>query len=312
MCETRTVRLRKWLNTVVARAVARTLVRVGTLYARPSRRRSRPSATSSHPTSFDVYTFVADDEQYAAMRLSFEAAGFEPPRARFIRLEDRSRPDGSDPYEIISRIGEQQDRPYVVLVHQDVRVDQGHGIEHLLAALRELDELDPSWVAAGNAGGTPDLRLVRRLRDPHGGSTNDPLPAHVVSLDENFLVFNPRRSPRCSSNLTGFHFYGTDVCLNALEDGGWAYVIAFPVTHLSAGAGVPGYDEARTRFVSAWDSRFWLALVLTPTGLVLLSRSALLRRLLASKRIDEWIRVWGVPPTRSVSGGGSATPSHPR
>jgi hypothetical protein len=243
---------------------------------------------------FEVYTFVTDEDQYREMRASFESAGLRPPLARFVELRDRRSPDGSDPFELISRIASREDRSHVILVHQDVRLDQGAGAQELVDVLRDLDQLDPRWVVAGNAGGTRDLRFVRRLRDPHGGSTDDPLPAQVVSLDENFLVFNPSRSPRCSPGLTGFHFYGSDVCLNALVEGDAAYVIDFPVTHLSAGSRGPDYERARARFVAAWEPRFAFAFVRVPTEVLFLSRWRLLRRLFGSAKLQGWVKEWGV------------------
>jgi hypothetical protein len=127
-----------------------------------------------------------------------------------------------------------------------VRLDRGGGAPELIAALAGLDRLDPEWVVAGNAGGTSDLRLVRGLYDPHGGSTDDRLPVRVVSLDENFLVFNRSRPPRCSPGLSGFHLYGTDVSLNASKERGAAYVIDMPLTHLSGGSMDSEYEAAKS------------------------------------------------------------------
>lgn len=256
-------------------------------------RRDTHSARASGPAEFEIYTFVTDEQQYAQMRGSFEAAGLRPPSAAFFAMHDRRTPGGSDPYALIAEVGSRPHRSYVILVHQDVRLDQGAGADELVAALEQLNDVDPAWVVAGTAGGTSDLRLVRRLRDPHGGSTDDVLPARVVSLDENFLVFNPSHSPRCSPGLGGFHFYGTDVCLNALKDGGTAYVIDMPLTHLSAGRLGPDYDEARRRFLEAWQPRFRFTYVRTPNELLFLSRSIALRRVFDSQRMREWIWAWG-------------------
>lgn len=284
------------VNTAVARAVARILVRVVSRTAlRVHRRPGSPEPLEPRASGFDVYTFVTDDEQYEELRSSLAAAGLEPPLARFVALQDRRSPAGSDPYELIARIGADRDRRHAILVHQDVRFDQGAGVEELVAVLEQLDALDPRWVVAGNAGGTARLGFVRRLRDPHGGSSDDSLPARVVSLDENLLIFNPAREPRCSPELGGFHFYGTDVCLNALKDGGTAYVIDFPVTHLSAGRRGPDYEEARERFTEVWQRRFLLALVCAPTEIFFLSRSALVRRLLDSQRVRAWVLEWERP-----------------
>jgi hypothetical protein len=279
------------LERALVYGIARTAVGLGSLETRPRKARRRALELHSYQaTSFDIYTFVTDDRVYDELRSSFAAAGFQPPLARFVALRDRRTPGGTDPYEFINRIGEQAPRPYVILTHQDVRADQGVGAPELAAALEGLNTLDPWWVVAGNAGGAPDLQLVRRLRDPYGGSTSNPLPARVTTLDENFLVFNPRQRPRCSPALEGFHFYGTDTCLNAALDGGTAYVIDFPVTHLSGGRLGTSYYAAKARFLATWRRRMIFTFVRAPTESLFISRFALLRRLFGSQRMLAWVQ----------------------
>jgi hypothetical protein len=290
------------LQKAATRSIARLVIRLGSLDARryPNRARFRRT-TDGRPSSFDIHTFVTDEEQYEALKASFEDAGFRPPLARYVELRDRRSPGGSDPYELISRIGAERDRSWAILTHQDVRADQGVGVEDLVSALEHLDDLDPRWVVAGNAGGAPDLQLIRRLRDPYGGGTGHDLPARVVSLDENFLVFNRRHRPRCSPGLEGFHFYGTDACLNARRDGGTSYVIDFPVTHLSPGSLGPAYDEAKARFLAVWQRRMLFTYLCAPTEILFISRSAFLRRIFGSSRMHDWIQDV-VPPQRLEAG----------
>jgi hypothetical protein len=122
--------------------------------------------------AFEVFTFVTDDAAYDAMRRSFMSAGMGPPLARFVRLADARR-GGSDvdPFAAIRLLRSRANTPYWILCHQDVRLDQGPQADDLLAALIELEEIDPTWAVAGNAGGTADMRIVRRLVDRFGGST---------------------------------------------------------------------------------------------------------------------------------------------
>ena len=76
-----------------------------------------------------------------------------------------------DPFAAIRLLRSRANTPYWILCHQDVRLDQGPQADDLLAALIELEEIDPTWAVAGNAGGTADMRIVRRLVDRFGGST---------------------------------------------------------------------------------------------------------------------------------------------
>ena len=246
--------------------------------------RIEPMAPGSREIHFEVHTFVNDDALYARMRESFITAGFEPDA--FVRLTDGD----DDPYTTITRIGRASSARYPILCHQDVFADQGAGASKLLACLGELDVRDPRWVVAGNAGIMRSGRLIRRLVDGHGGSTGESLPLPVVTLDEDFLVLNPRNAPRCSPELKEFHLYGADVCLHALADGGSAYVIDFPLTHLGqTGAGSDRetsywrvYERSRKRFTAVWNGRCLFRYVITPSDALFLSRSGFLRWLFGS------------------------------
>lgn len=236
---------------------------------------------AERPT-FEVWTFVKDESLYGQMRESLRRAGFDD--SSFVRLSDRD----TDPFAAIPDVASSAAR-YVILCHQDVLSDHGIGTRELLASLAELDALDPGWVVAGNAGVTPRMRLVARLRDPYGHSTAADLPVPVQSLDENFLVFNRRNQPRTSAGLKGFHMYGTDVCLNALADGGSAYVIDFPLTHLSRGEPDEAFERAKESFMEAWNARCLFRYISTPQEPLFLSRSSILRRIFGSSRALSWV-----------------------
>jgi hypothetical protein len=280
------------VRTAVARRAAQAIVRFS---AHALRRRGRlvPAGRPTSACRFDVYTFVNDEAQYDAFLASARAAGFAGERARTIRLDDREEP--RDPYALI-RVLSADDAPrYPIVVHQDVRFDQGAGADELERVIAQLDEDDPAWVVAGNAGTTPGFRRVRRVFDPHGGPTQDDLPRPVVSLDENFLLFNHRCRPAVSPGLTGFHLYGTDVVLDALFRGGGAYVVDFPVTHLSAGTLDDSYRAARGAFVAAWRRRIRAAVLRTPNELIVVAGGPALR-LLESGTVRSWLGAWGERP----------------
>jgi Methyltransferase domain len=249
------------------------------------RRRGRAAPAPGRRTAalFEIYTFVNDDKLYAQMVDSFADVGFS--RDAVVALSDVD----DDPYTAITRIGRETRAQYPILCHQDVRTNLGFGAAELAATLRRLDGIDPGWVVAGNAGCMRNGRGVRRLVDFSGGATGGSLPAPVVTLDENFLVFNGRQRPRCSEEIGGFHLYGTDVCLHALRAGGGAYVIDFPVTHLggsldsgSEAVRWADFDTVTRRFVEVWSRRLRFCYLVTPITGVFVSRSPILRRLFGS------------------------------
>jgi len=231
-----------------------------------------------------LYTFVSDQRLYDQMVASFTAAGF--PRDPFVKLSDRE----TDPYRAINEL--EPSCRYAILCHQDLLADRGAGLEDLLRVLGALDHRDPDWIVAGNAGVTRNGRVVRRVYDEYGDPTGDRPPIPVVTLDENFLVFNMRHTPRTSPGLSGFHLYGTDVVLNALADGGSAYVIEFPLTHVPGGGTSANVDYGAPlrRFEAAWNPRTWWTYVFTPQDVLFLSRSRILRRLFGSERARAWVR----------------------
>jgi hypothetical protein len=277
---------------MAARVATRAIVRMSAFAVR-RRRASVRGIRDSRVRRYVVYTFVNDEAEYERCVESFRAAGFTESRTRFVRLHDRRAPGGSDPYELIRRLGEGGRVEHAILVHQDVRLDQGAGIAHLDRELERLDDVDPGWVVAGDAGMTPEFRRVRRLRDPHGGSTPGEVPASVASLDENLLIFNPLHPPSVSDGLEGFHLYGTDVALNARLRGGGAHVVDFPVTHLSAGKLDETYSAVRQAFVETWKSRIGPALVPTLNEPIAVVRPEAVRRLLDGPTVHGWIKAWG-------------------
>jgi hypothetical protein len=240
--------------------------------------------TTRSAEGIPIYTFVNDNEKYAAMRNAFEEAGFGPDHATFIRLENHGRATDPEPYSTITELIETVSEPYFILCHQDVRPDCGHGLPDLEKAIAELNRRDGTWAVAGNAGGSHKLKMVRSLTDPHGGPSIDALPARVQSLDENFLVIRSGTGVACSDALSGFHFYGSDICLSARQKGRSAYVIPFRMRHLSGGTRDASYVSCRDRFVARWSEVFGARYLRTPTEVVFLG-SLPLRSTLGAQRV---------------------------
>jgi hypothetical protein len=252
----------------------RTLLRLGA----PRRSGTRVDAPLlSAERLFEVYSFADDDRMYAQMLKSFIDAGFEADA--FVRLEDAQE----DPYAAITRLGRSSLARYPILCHQDVLLDRGANAIHLARELAHLDEIDPGWVVAGSAGVTRDGCVLGQFVNPIGDDLGPSPSAYpVVTLDEHLLVFNRRNAPRCSDGLAGFHLYGTDACLQALSTNGSAYVINFPLTHLSRGRVDGSYEQARDRLAEAWRPRCLFRYVASPCGTLFISRSRLLRYVFGS------------------------------
>lgn len=215
--------------------------------------------------SFHICTVVNRTEQYAQMRAAFAAARFSEEHCRFSSF-DNTAGNRFDPYRLVDSLIAETPEPYLILCHQDVRPDLGSTAMDLLAVLEALDQSDPRWVIAGNAGVDLRGRFVLHLDDPYGRFRAVQLPRRVVSLDENFLVIRSRCGLLTSPDLSGFHLYATDLVLNARLRRQEAYVIDFPLTHLSAGnRDSNAFAEARERFMLVWRPRLFIGLIQTTT-----------------------------------------------
>jgi hypothetical protein len=212
---------------------------------------SSPSLLSD--VAFTIGTLVTDPAQYAAMRTTFLEAGFGDSDCEYLTI-DNTGPSQTCAYRGLNAVLDRARGRYVVLCHQDVRLIAGIDRDVLEARLAELDERDPAWALAGNAGATSPGTLALRISDPHGKDRYvGHLPSRVMSLDENFIVAKRAARIGFSHDLTGFHFYGADICLAADVMGYSAYVIDFHLAHLSGGRKDASFAEAEAAFRAKWS-----------------------------------------------------------
>ena len=237
--------------------------------------RSIAAVPPPRATAYTIATLVTKPDDYRQMVASFEAGGFTAPDCEFIYL-DNAGGNALSAYRGLNRLLDEADGTTVILCHQDVRL-LSDGRRALDARLAELDRRAPDWGLAGNAGGVGPGRLALRISDPHGRDVHvGDLPERVQSLDENFIVV--RRSARLafSSDLDGFHFYGTDLCLQA-EVAGWtAHVVDFHLEHLSGGLKSPDFHVCRDRLQAKYAHAFRARWLQTTCALVPLTANPVL------------------------------------
>lgn len=192
---------------------------------------------------YSVCTLVTDHGEYREMLASFAAGGFREPGCEFLYI-DNSRHNKHDGFSGINRLLAEARGEHVILCHQDVRLLE-HGIDQLDRVIAGLTAADPDWGLLGNAGGMSPGRLAIRITDPARITMNlGPFPARVHSLDENFMVVRAATRIGPSRDLDGFHFYGTDLCLQAEVRGYSVYVVDFHLWHLG---GASNTDAGRDR-----------------------------------------------------------------
>ncbi|HSM93673.1 MAG TPA: hypothetical protein VLT47_12375 [Anaeromyxobacteraceae bacterium] len=206
----------------------------------PSTQPTRVGETE-YPFRFSVCTLVTRREQYDRMLETFRAAGFGPDRCEFLYV-DNTRGNVFDAYQAFNLFLRRARGRYVIVCHQDVELihDDVAALDRRIA---ELDALDPRWAVLGNAGGIDLAHRAVWISDGEGRrfySEGSHFPQRVVSLDENFILVKSEANLAVSSDLSGFHLYGTDICLIAEILGFNAYVVAFHLYHRSVGT----VDEA--------------------------------------------------------------------
>jgi hypothetical protein len=232
-----------------------------------------PDTVSAERPRYTIATLVNNTIHYEDMLASFAEGGFTAPACEFIRIDNTGRQQ-TDAYTGLNQMLNRARGDYVILCHQDVRILED-GIESLDARLAELEDKDPAWALAGNAGGIATGQLALRISDPHGPDRQvGDLPARVVSLDENFIVVKRAARIGFSRDLAGYHFYGADICLVADILGYSAYVIDFHLEHLSAGYKGASFFEAEQAFRAKWSHALRSRWMQTTCSLVSLSGDA--------------------------------------
>jgi hypothetical protein len=238
---------------------------------------------------FHICTIANKLEQYEQMKSSFVAAGFDESRCRY-SVFDNSKSNIYEPYSTINYVIANTEEPYIIFCHQDLLINQGDGFEQLLKVLKELDQLEPQWAVAGNSGINNKYEHIVKITDPHHTPIwSDKFPQKVDSLDENFIVINSAANIACSSELSGFHLYATDLCIDAKLKGYSCYVIDFHLSHLSPGNISKDFWELQTKFQKKWSSKFSFGYIQTPCTYIFLSHNKAIRYVFSSQKVMRWL-----------------------
>ena len=222
---------------------------------------------------YSICTLVNNMAEYEGMLASFKNKGFIDRNAEFLHINniDSNQYDG---YTGLNHMLNIARGAYVILCHQDILLNFDD--ESILdRCLSELNQQDPNWALAGNAGGDSHARY-RRITDPHGTSSLGSFPQKVQSLDENFIIVNTLNRVALSGNLSGFHMYGTDLCVIADILGYNAYVIDFHLQHKSAGNKDASFYASEKSLIKKYQLAFRQRLIKSSCTKLLISSSKFL------------------------------------
>lgn len=232
-----------------------------------------------YPYEFSICTIVNDMAEYEMMKCSFIENGFDEDCEYLI--VDNTNTNNFDAYQAISLFLNTAKGRFLILVHQDVRVVDNK--IQLKNCLHNLDIKHPSWAICGNAGAIDYHESAVYITYPEKKDiTKIEFPVKVKSLDENFLLLKRSSNLTISTNLKGFHLYGTDLCIIAKFLGFTSYVIPFMVMHLSEG-NMASLQLHKGDFIKTYGSKMKIGFMQTTCTSFYLSNSAFKNIILNSK-----------------------------
>jgi hypothetical protein len=125
----------------------------------------------------------------------------------------------------------------MVFAHQDVYLPPGWD-DHLASAVSFLSDREPTWAVLGVFGITSENKprghvYCTGLRRVLGGPF--PEPVECGSLDELVLIVRRSAGLNFDEQLPGYHFYGTDICLEARRRGLKSFIIPAFCVHNTEG-----------------------------------------------------------------------------
>jgi hypothetical protein len=188
----------------------------------------------SYTHRYAICTLVSNLEEYGRMFNSFIEAGFTTDDCEY-RYADNTNGNTFDAYRGINQFLQNADAKYIIICHQDILLnfDKRTDLEQRMA---ELDSLDNNWAVLSNAGtNNPFLLSMKMTHADLVSHKVGVLPSKVNSVDENFILVKKSANIALSGDLSGFHLYGTDICLVAACLGYSAYAVDFSLLHLSMG-----------------------------------------------------------------------------
>jgi len=110
---------------------------------------------------------------------------------------------------------------HVIFLHQDVVVPD-NWLNSITKNIKQLEVEQSKWGVIGPAGVTLDHKAYYYLTDASLTPLNPPnkYKNEVLTLDELCLIINKQTGLRFrDERITGFHFYGADICMNAKSKG---------------------------------------------------------------------------------------------
>ncbi|MDB6060253.1 MAG: acyl esterase [Verrucomicrobiaceae bacterium] len=258
----------------------------------PEQARCLDALSRENNIEYSICTLVNKPTLYHAMVDSFIEAGFSSEFCEYLFI-DNSGMASTDAYLGLNQFLASAQGKYIILCHQDILLKYDN-IEKLNACIARLNSIDPYWALLGNAGGVHPGRLAVHIHDRNTQSVDKSLvfPIRVHSLDENFILVRHDANLGASADLTGFHLYGLDLCLQAVLKGHSAYVIEFYLMHTGEGLMTADFKQCQEALIKKYCRAFSGRFLRTTCTILYISGNSLCARLFNTRRVTRWVKHW--------------------
>lgn len=155
----------------------------------------------------------------------------------------------------------------VVFCHQDV-IFPSYWLAKLVDQIPIVERKCKNWGVLGTYGVALNGSYAGHVVDPHGHRRQGSLPRMVQSLDEHCLIIRKDSGLHFDEGLGGFHFYGADLCLQAMVKGLPNFAIDACVQHLSGGKVDDSFYDLAKKLSGKWrHKKCPLAVIQTTCGI---------------------------------------------
>lgn len=199
-------------------------------------------------SSFALVTLVNDREQFEACTASLRAQVDALPE--WLAVEPNKQ--GWNAAQGLNHGLDSLTADWVVTVHQDVLLPPGFWARFTAA----LEQLGPDVALAGIVGCARGGAFRGHIIDPNGHCFWGPVPADVLTLDEVLIAVRRSAGLRFCEEVPGFHCYGADLCMQAVEQGQRVVIVDAPLLHLSTGRLDDSYERASQWLLDKWGARY--------------------------------------------------------
>lgn len=218
---------------------------------------------------FSICTLVTRKEEYNEMLASYIDKGFTTDCCEYLHI-DNSEKCMFDAYQGLNFFLQKAQGKYIILCHQDILIHDNNK-DDLQKIICEIEVKDPNWAVLANAGGVNLKWIATHITQKSGKVIKEQhLPLKVITIDENFIVVKKIANLALSNDLSGFHMYGTDLCLIADILGFNSYVIGFNLIHKSNGNVDKSFYDSKQNLIQKYRKAFrnrYISTTITRFGL---------------------------------------------